>query len=106
MKQMQIDFEKISQHFNSKASAPWTWVFYGDSITHGAAHTHGFRAFPEIFAERVRWEMRFLYDAVINTGISGQTTVQLLDEDNTCTEIPFEKRVTLKRNSVLLLTSK
>ena len=80
MKQMQIDFEKISQHFNSKASAPWTWVFYGDSITHGAAHTHGFRAFPEIFAERVRWEMRFLYDAVINTGISGQTTVQLLDE--------------------------
>lgn len=80
MTQAQLDFEKISQHFTSKASAPWTWVFYGDSITHGAAHTRGFRAFPEIFAERVRWEMRFLYDVIINTGISGQTTVQLLDE--------------------------
>ncbi|MBE6391631.1 MAG: SGNH/GDSL hydrolase family protein [Lentisphaerae bacterium] len=80
MEQAQIDFEKISQHLKSKASAPWTWVFYGDSITHGAAHTRGFRSFPEIFAERLRWEMRFLYDVVINTGISGQSTVQLLDE--------------------------
>ena len=81
MTQAQIDFEKISRHLSSKASAPWTWLFYGDSITHGAAHTCGFRAFPEIFAERLRWEMRFLYDVVINTGISGQTTVQLLDEN-------------------------
>ena len=80
MKQMQLDLEKISQHLTSKASAPWTWVFYGDSITHGAAHTHGFRSLPEIFAERLRWEMRFLYDVIVNTGISGQTTVQLLDE--------------------------
>ena len=76
----QQDFEKISTHLKTNASAPWTWLFYGDSITHGAAHTHGFRAFPEIFAERLRWELRFLYDVVINTGISGQTTVQLLDE--------------------------
>ena len=48
----QQDFEKISTHLKTNASAPWTWLFYGDSITHGAAHTHGFRAFPEIFAER------------------------------------------------------
>lgn len=81
MIQSQLDFEKISEHLQSKASSPWTWVFYGDSITHGAAHTRGFRSFPEIFAERLRWEMRFLYDVVINTGISGQTTVQLLDEN-------------------------
>ena len=80
MTQAEIDFEKISKHLNTKASEPWTWLFYGDSITHGALHTHGFRAFPEIFAERVRWEMRLLYDVVINTAISGQTTVQLLDE--------------------------
>ena len=80
MTQAEIDFEKISNHLNTKASEPWTWLFYGDSITHGALHTHGFRAFPEIFAERIRWEMRLLYDVVINTAISGQTTVQLLDE--------------------------
>ena len=80
MTQAEIDFEKISTHLNTKASEPWTWLFYGDSITHGALHTHGFRAFPEIFAERIRWELRLLYDVVINTAISGQSTVQLLDE--------------------------
>ena len=80
MSQAAKDSEKISAHLNSNGSTPWTWVFYGDSITHGAAHTRGFRAFPEIFAERIRWEMRFLYDVIINTGISGQTTVQLLNE--------------------------
>ena len=80
MTQAEIDFEKISAHLNTKASEPWTWLFYGDSITHGALHTHGFRAFPEIFAERIRWELRLLYDVVINTAISGQSTVQLLDE--------------------------
>ena len=80
MTQAQIDLEKISTHLSSRISASWTWLFYGDSITHGILHTHGFRAFPEIFAERLRWEKNFRYDIVINTGISGQTTVQLLDE--------------------------
>lgn len=75
----EADFENISVYL-ARSSEPRTWLFYGDSITHGAAHTHGFRAFPEIFAERVRWELRRLYDVVINTAISGQTTVQLLDE--------------------------
>ena len=79
MTRSEIDFEKISGYL-ARSSEPRTWLFYGDSITHGAAHTHGFRAFPEIFAERIRWELRRLYDVVINTAISGQTTVQLLDE--------------------------
>ena len=79
MTQAEIDFEKITGYLTG-SSEPRTWLFYGDSITHGALHTHGFRAFPEIFAERVRWELRRLYDVVINTAISGQTTVQLLDE--------------------------
>lgn len=80
MSQAAKDLEKISEHLKSNGSTPWTWVFYGDSITHGAAHTRGFRAFPEIFAERLRWEMRLLYDVIVNTGISGQTTVNLLNE--------------------------
>ena len=42
----------------------------------------------------------------IEFDFSGEYTVQLLDEENTCTEIPFEKTITIKRNSVLLLTSK
>ncbi len=58
---------------------PLTWLFTGDSITHGAKHTHGMRSFPEIFAERVRWEMKRVQDTVINTGISGNTSQDILD---------------------------
>ena len=76
----QQDFEYIAGHLKNSGSAPFTWVFYGDSITHGAAHTRGFRSFPEIFAERIRYEMRFFHDVVINTGISGETAVDLLNE--------------------------
>jgi lysophospholipase L1-like esterase len=53
-------------------------VFTGDSITHGAKHTHGSRSYAEHFAERVRWEERRLQDVVINTGISGDKADGLL----------------------------
>jgi acyl-CoA thioesterase I len=52
---------------------PIIWVFTGDSITHGALHTFGWRSYVEHFAERVRFEMRRMTDVVINTGISGDT---------------------------------
>lgn len=52
---------------------PMIWVFTGDSITHGALHTFGWRSYVEHFAERVRFEMRRMNDFVINTGISGDT---------------------------------
>lgn len=58
--------------------APLTWVFTGDSITHGALHTLGWRSYPEHFAERVRWELRRMRDIVINSGISGERTGGLL----------------------------
>jgi lysophospholipase L1-like esterase len=57
---------------------PVTWLFTGDSITHGALHTLGWRSYPEHFAERVRWEMRRMRDVVINTGISGDRTRGIL----------------------------
>lgn len=50
---------------------PVTWVFTGDGVTHGARHTSGARCFPELFAERIRWELRRLLDVVINTGVEG-----------------------------------
>lgn len=58
--------------------APVVWIFTGDSITHGALHTLGWRSYPEHFAERVRWELRRMRDVVINTGISGDQTGGLL----------------------------
>jgi lysophospholipase L1-like esterase len=58
-------------------SQPATWVFTGDSITHGALFTEGWRSFPEHFAERVRWELRRFHDVVINTGICGERSGDL-----------------------------
>jgi len=79
------DLNRIREHLADEGKTPWCWLFFGDSITHGAAHTHGWRSFPEIFAERVRWEIRFLQDIVINTGISGNTSADLLrDYDWRC----------------------
>ncbi len=57
---------------------PVMWVFTGDSITHGALHTKGWRSYPEHFAERVRWELKRMRDIVVNTGISGDRTEGLL----------------------------
>lgn len=73
--------ERVSYHFNTPNSPPWTWVFYGDSITHGAAHTHGWRSFPEIFHERVRWELKQSADVIINTAYSGQTAFNLSQKE-------------------------
>ena len=63
-----------------KGKEPVTWVFTGDSITHGALHTMGWRSYPEHFAERVRWELRRVRDIVINTGISGDRITGLLKD--------------------------
>jgi len=59
---------------------PITWVFLGDSITQGVTHTHGFRSYVEHFAERVRGELGRRGDAVINSGVSGTTSDDLLPE--------------------------
>ncbi len=62
------------------AGPPVTWIFIGDSITQGVAHTHGWRNYVELFAERVRGELDRRGDAVINSGVSGSTTQDLLAE--------------------------
>lgn len=63
-----------------KHKDPLIWVFTGDSITHGAKHTHGYRSYPEIFEERIRWELGRRRDIIINTGISGNTAKDILDD--------------------------
>ena len=55
-----------------------TWLFTGDSITHGVLHTKGWRCFAEIVAERIRYEMNRRSDMVFNTGLSGDTTAGML----------------------------
>lgn len=71
------------------------WVFTGNSITQGAKHTHGMRTYPEIFAERIRWEMQRSYDFIINTAISGHTTQNLIND--------FDIRITSFNPKVVVL---
>lgn len=73
-------FQPITRHLAGKD--PLTWVFTGDSITHGALHTMGWRSYPEHFAERVRWELGRMRDIVINTGISGDRMPRLLADSD------------------------
>ena len=69
-----------------QSKEPVRWLFYGDSITHGALHTLGQRDYTQLFAERVGYELGRHLDVVINTAISGNTTRHLLEG--------FEWRVT------------
>jgi len=59
---------------------PVKWLFAGDSITHGAYHTIGWRDFTELFSERLRWELRRPRDIVIKTGISGWKITDLAND--------------------------
>ncbi len=61
-----------------QSNEPLTWVFYGDSITHGVLHTFGQRDYAELFAERIRFELERTMDIVITSAISGNTTRDLL----------------------------
>ena len=75
----EADLAHIKEHFAVRGT-PWTWLFYGDSITHGAVHTHGWRSFAEIFQERVRTELSYHLDCVINSGVDGATSLHLVSE--------------------------
>lgn len=74
------DLGRIATILNS--NTPATWLFTGDSITHGALHTHGRRSYPEHWTERVRWELGKPKnrDFVIDTGVSGATSADLVSE--------------------------
>jgi len=54
------------------------WVFCGDSITHGALHTQGWRDYTQHFSERLRYEKGLGLHIVVNTAISGHTTRDIL----------------------------
>jgi len=60
--------------------APRNWIITGDSITHGLVHTQGGRSYPEHLHELIRGELERVRDIVLNTAISGNRIVDLLDD--------------------------
>ena len=73
------DAGRLSRILNS--ATPATWVLTGDSITHGARWTNGWRSYVEHFQERIRYELGTpkYTDFVLDTGVSGGTTGDLVD---------------------------
>lgn len=65
------DLERIGGYLRD--NQPVKWIFAGDSITHGARHLNGWRDYPQLFEERVRWELRQERNLVIRTATSGWT---------------------------------
>lgn len=63
---------------------PIKWLFAGDSITHGALHTFGWRDYTEIFSERIRYEMGRALDCVIKTAASGWQITTLAENLEWC----------------------
>lgn len=78
LKENLTDLETIKDLLKSKT--PSIWVFAGDSITQGAKHTKGIRSYPEVFTERVRWEMGRGRDFIVNTAISGNTSADVIND--------------------------
>jgi acyl-CoA thioesterase I len=60
------------------SDTPATWIFTGDSITHGLVHTAGYRSYVEHFHERLRGELDRTADCVINTAVNGNRTGDLI----------------------------
>lgn len=55
---------------------PATWLFVGDSITHGALHTKGYDSIHQTFEKYLKEELGRKDDVVINTAVSGATTAE------------------------------
>ena len=53
-----------------------TWLFAGDSITQGAAHTRGWRDYTELFKERLG-ELGRNLDVVVKTAVNGSALYSL-----------------------------
>lgn len=66
-----------------KGEEPLTWLFAGDSITHGLVHTRGYDSVAQIFEKYVREDLGRTDDIVINTGVSSTDSTWLLENIET-----------------------
>lgn len=73
------DFSKLQTLFYS--GKPLRWLFAGDSITHGCLHTKEYPRFSEIFEFYLGANPLRRRDMVFNTGVSGATTAECLDNE-------------------------
>ena len=70
--------QEIRMLSNDK-SLPLTWLFMGDSITHAAAHTHGYDGIAQLFEKYLKEDLGRTDDFVINTAVSGAQGTRTLE---------------------------
>ncbi|WP_373193631.1 GDSL-type esterase/lipase family protein [Enterococcus sp. RIT-PI-f] len=63
-----------------KNKSSMTWLFIGDSITHGAAWTLGYDGIVQSFEKYLKNDLGRVDDIIINTAVSGATVASTLDE--------------------------
>lgn len=69
--------QAIADRVNGEA--PLTWLFMGDSITHGLLHTHGYDSISQAFRKYLMEDLGREEDIVINTGNSATTAGRTLE---------------------------
>lgn len=69
--------QTIANLIAQKGNESLTWLFMGDSITHGAAHTYGYDSVPQTFDKYLNLIDR-PQDVVVNTAVSSATTKSTL----------------------------
>lgn len=62
---------------NAKESM--TWLFMGDSITHGALWTFGYDSYVQLFEKYIKNELARKHDVFLNTAVSGATIPSTLN---------------------------
>lgn len=74
----QIELSDLQKQIRAIAEneEPATWLFVGDSITHGALHTKGYDSIHQTFEKYLKDELGRKDDVVINTAVSGATTAE------------------------------
>ncbi len=62
-----------------KDEEPLTWLFLGDSITHGLVHTKGYDSTAQSFEKYIKEDLHRTDDVVVNTGVSATDTAWVLE---------------------------
>ena len=64
----------------AEGGEPLTWLFMGDSITHGAAYTFGHDSISQLFEKFLKDDLGREEDIVINTAVSSADTNDTISE--------------------------
>ena len=81
VKDAQVRDEKLQKIADKMATGePMTWLFMGDSITHGSGLTYGYDGIAQAFEEFVKEGLGRTDDIVLNTAVANANTVTTLQE--------------------------